>query len=305
MMTEPPEVDLNEVLKVATEVARLAGDLIRSLSFGQLEIHQKNQAHDVVTNLDLASEKLIMAGIRARFPGHQLFSEERGVVGGDAHWTWVIDPLDGTNNLAIGVPAYAVGIAVCRDGVPVVSVIHDPLSERTWSAIKGQGFDGEMRADFNPARASRSVIAWTQGYGVETDDMTACAYRLILERQSTRLLQLWAPLPCWVMLARGDIDAFVGYRVGKTDLFAGSLLASESGLVVRHIDGGPFVNSLGNAGAEDHEDQNFVAGRRLVVDRLLIEMAAVARIRKGLSAVWATAAVAGAADATSGRSPCR
>jgi myo-inositol-1(or 4)-monophosphatase len=101
------------------------------------------------------------------------------------------------------------------------------------------------------------VLAWTQGHGVGRTDDTARALRTALESGSRRVLQLWAPLLCWVMLARGDIDGFVGYRPEMVDLPAGSLIAQEAGITLRALDGSPFDERIDLPAGR----RSFVAGR--------------------------------------------
>ncbi|MFC7107519.1 inositol monophosphatase family protein [Nonomuraea rubra] len=93
----------------------------------------------MVTDLDLASEKLLLERILTAYPSHTVIAEESGLVGAaGGEWTWLVDPLDGTNNVAIGLPAYVVGVALCRDGLPLLGVVHDPVSRQTWSALRGR-----------------------------------------------------------------------------------------------------------------------------------------------------------------------
>ncbi|MEE3921730.1 inositol monophosphatase family protein [Micromonospora sp. BRA006-A] len=121
--------------------------------------------------------------------------------------------------MAIGLPAYVVGIALCDNGSPVLGVVHDPVAGRTWSAVRGRGaFVHASGPAARPLRAaqrpvpSAPVLAWTQGHEVRRDDSTARALKVVLDTSARRVLQLWAPLLSWVMLARGDIDGIVGYR---------------------------------------------------------------------------------------------
>ena len=113
-----------------------------------------------------------------------------------------------------------------------------------------------MRPPYRPATGA-PVLAWTQGHGVGRTDDTARALRTALESGSRRVLQLWAPLLCWVMLARGDIDGFVGYRPEMVDLPAGSLIAQEAGITLRALDGSPFDERIDLPAGR----RSFVAGR--------------------------------------------
>ncbi len=179
-----------------------------------------------------------------------------------------MDPLDGSNNVVIGLPAYAVGIALCVDGAAVVAVVHDPVTDRTWTASAGGGAHGPSGRLTGPARplpAAGPLLAWTQGHSVDRGDPVARALKDALQVRCRRLLQLWAPLLAWAMLARGDIDGFVGYRAEGIDLPAGALLATEAGLAIRALDGGAFH---GGATGPD-TDRSFVAGRPADIPRLL------------------------------------
>jgi myo-inositol-1(or 4)-monophosphatase len=170
--------------------------------------------------------------------------------------------------VVIGLSAFVVGIALCKNKVPVLGVVHDPVAGQTWSAVRGRGTCGPsgaiVRPPYRPAPYG-PVLAWTQGYGVGRSNDTARAMRMVLESGARRVLQLWAPLLSWVMLARGDIDGFVGYRPEAVDLPAGSLIAQEAGITVCGLDGAAFDERIGLP----EEDRSFVAGHpEAVVDLL-------------------------------------
>src|SRR5581483_6649961 len=110
--------------EVAVEAAEAAGALLRRGEREPLGIRPKGGHGDVVTELDLAAEKLILTRLRAEYPAHQIIAEESGVTGADGSCVWLVDPLDGTNNVAIGLPVYSVGIALCQDRLPVMGVVH-------------------------------------------------------------------------------------------------------------------------------------------------------------------------------------
>ncbi|MFI6036178.1 inositol monophosphatase family protein [Streptomyces sp. NPDC051315] len=261
--------------RTAVAAAEEAGALLRSRFPDRLTARPKGERGDVVTDLDLLAERIVVDRIRERFPHDAILAEESGELGGDGGGrTWLVDPLDGSNNVVIGLPVYVVGVALCVDGAPVVGVVHEPVSGRTWSARSGGGAFGPggrlpaAVADRPPSPAG-PVLAWTQGHAVRRDDPAVRALRHTLELGSRRLLQLWAPLLAWAMLARGDIDGFVGYRAEAIDLPAGALLAREAGVAVRHLDGREFGGGFRGPDTE----RSFVAGRPEVLPRLL-ELAA-------------------------------
>ncbi|GAA3779183.1 inositol monophosphatase family protein [Streptomyces phyllanthi] len=266
-----PSVRFAPERRTAVAAAEEAGALLRSRFPDGFAARPKGELGDVVTDLDLMAERLVVGRIRERFPHDRILAEESGELGGDGSGrTWLVDPLDGSNNVVIGLPAYVVGVALCVDEAPVVGVVHDPVTGRTWSALRGGGAhgpDGRLAggAGGRPLPPAGPLLAWTQGHAVSRDDPVARALRHTLEIRSRRLLQLWAPLLTWAMLARGDIDGFVGYRAEAIDLPAGALLAREAGVAVRHLDGREFGGGFTGPDTE----RSFVAGRPEVLPYLM------------------------------------
>jgi myo-inositol-1(or 4)-monophosphatase len=260
---------------VAVRAARAAGSLILSRASEKVTVNDKGTEGDVVSDLDLASEQVIVEEILRDFPTHQLETEESGIIGDNPDAVWVIDPLDGTGNVALGLPVVAVGIVLCISSVPTVGVIHEPITGRTCSAIRGQGavFDGAGTlakiSRTRPRNLASPVFAWTQGKSVGSRDPVALACRIALELRSFRLLKEWAPLVTWAMLARGDIDGFVGYRAGSDDLHPGALIASEAGVQIRDLHGDVFDERYYR-----DEERNFVAASSEVLPNLLATIAA-------------------------------
>ncbi|MER5638019.1 inositol monophosphatase [Kitasatospora sp. NPDC002227] len=265
--------------RAAVEIAEEAGALLRARFGSGIRVDSKGADGDVVTELDLLAEELIVQRLGKLFPGDRILAEEGGVVAGGtpAGRTWLVDPLDGSNNVAIGLPAYGVGIGLCVGDEPVLGVVHDPVTGRTWRAVRRGGAfgpGGRLHGPPGPPPPAGPVLAWTQGHGVPREDLACRGLRERLEQGSRRVLQLWAPLVSWAMLARGDIDGFVGYRAEEIDLPAGYLLAVEAGLDVRRPDGVPYRGRIG----ERDSDRTFVAGRPELMPFLLD---AVARVRGG------------------------
>ncbi|WP_431034789.1 inositol monophosphatase family protein [Streptomyces sp. P6-2-1] len=281
-------------LQVALAAAEEAGRMLRARFGDTWQIGVKGEDGDVVTELDLAAERIVLGRLREAFPDDRVWSEEAGVLAGAAERTWLVDPLDGSNNVAIGLPTYAVGIGLCVAGAPVLGVVHEPHTGALWHAVRGGGAYGrggrlgEGRSARGggdpvpaarpaaaaealppdtpvPASAPRLVVAWTQGHSVRKDDVLAEALRVALERRTRRVLALWAPLLGWSMLARGTIDGFVGYCAEAVDFPPGALLAVEAGCEFRTLEGGPF--RIGFTGPDT--TRCFVAGRPEVIDRLV------------------------------------
>jgi myo-inositol-1(or 4)-monophosphatase len=149
--------DLRAEHDLAVSLARDAGLLQVRERRGVLEnagrITSKAHANDLVSDVDVASEALIVDGLRAAFPDDGVLGEEGGGVAGTSGRRWVVDPLDGTRNYLSGAGPWSVSIALQTDGELVVGVVHDPVVGETFSAVAGGG----CRLDDVPVSASPVV----------------------------------------------------------------------------------------------------------------------------------------------------
>lgn len=105
-----------------------------------------------VTEADRSAEAAIRAVVQRARPDHALFGEEEGLVGpADAHWTWIVDPVDGTSNFVRGIPVWATLVALSHIELgPVLGVVSAPaLGRRWWGALDQGAF-----VNGNPIRVS-------------------------------------------------------------------------------------------------------------------------------------------------------
>ncbi|SDT11766.1 myo-inositol-1(or 4)-monophosphatase [Paenibacillaceae bacterium GAS479] len=240
---EPP---INSVLpkarEIATKAAREAGALARDYFTKDKQIVEKGEDGDLVTIADTLAEEIIISHILGAFPDHAIRSEETGWRGVEGDWLWLVDPLDGTNNYAIGLPVYGVSITLLYRKEPVLGVICDSHLDLLYVAEKGKGAEcnGLPISIRRSPTVPRMTVGWIQGH-VVGKDKRVLALKHHLEGSFKRVLRLWAPAIQWCMLARGDLDAMVLYNSEGDDLYAGLLLAREAGAVVTDFSGEPFI----------------------------------------------------------------
>jgi myo-inositol-1(or 4)-monophosphatase len=129
------DLRLRLALKLARRGGRLAG-----ASRGRAHVSWKGPG-DRATDVDRAIQSQIIHDIHDHFPQDAVVAEEGDAprVGVDHEFVWAIDPLDGTNNFALGIPCFAVSIGILRAGRPYAGVIHDPNTGLTWWARQGEG----------------------------------------------------------------------------------------------------------------------------------------------------------------------
>ena len=120
--------ELQEVEKAAAELARKAGGLLMGYFDKPLEVTYKSPNNrSPVTDADRASDDYLRGEILRRFPDHTVLSEETSDDSDvRSRVTWVVDPLDGTNNFMNGLPIFGVSIGVVEDARPVVGAIFLP-----------------------------------------------------------------------------------------------------------------------------------------------------------------------------------
>lgn len=244
--------------EVAVNAAVKAGELAKLRFGGQLNLQHKDEQGDLVTEVDVQADRLIVDEILSVFPTHRIYSEEAGEGGAASDWVWHVDPLDGTNNFAIGIPLYGVSISLSYQGRIVLGVVHDSAQEITYVAVQGEGaWQGNIKLQAKPYGALvKSTISWIQGHRVGKSNEQALGLRHHLEYTVKRVLRIWAPTITWAMLARGDLHGIVLYDSEGEDLYAGLLLAQEAGVKVTDFAGNP-VALLGGAvvQTEASEDQ--------------------------------------------------
>ena len=131
-------VEKSELLDLALRIARQAGDLLvdRPASW---DLTVKSTAIDIATQMDIASEKLIVESILAARPDDGIIGEEGASRESKSGVTWVIDPVDGTVNYFYGLPGWAVSIAATDESGTLVGVVHSPTVNTTVHASKGGG----------------------------------------------------------------------------------------------------------------------------------------------------------------------
>ena len=122
----------------AQTIAREAGAVIRDFAAKHIGFELKGE-HDLVTEADRTSERLIVERLRAAFSEHDIVAEEGGGQQTGAEYRWYVDPLDGTTNFAHGFPFYNVTMALERQGELIAGVIFDPTRDEMFSAERGGG----------------------------------------------------------------------------------------------------------------------------------------------------------------------
>lgn len=227
---------------IATEAAREAGRIAKDKFGSSVIVNEKSDDGDLVTEVDYLAEQVILERIQSHFPEDQIRSEETGWIGVEGEWLWLVDPLDGTNNYAIGLAVFGVSITLLYREQPVLGVIYDSMQDHLYVAEQGKGATCNGRPIQVCCKHDilrKMTAGWIQGHQVQHDPI-ALHLKSHMDQSFKRVLRLWAPTLLWAMLARGDLDGIILYNSEGDDLYSGIVLALEAGAVVMNFDGTPF-----------------------------------------------------------------
>ena len=222
------------MLNFTIQAARDAGRLLLEKAGRSLQVSNKGDIN-LVTEADLASEKLIIERIRSHYPRHAILAEESGASNVDetaapSEWKWIIDPLDGTTNYAHGYPCFCVSIAVERAGRIEIGVVYDPMLDELFAAERGQGatLNERIMRVSETEELNNAMLCTGFPYDVrERPDFARHFTNFTMRAQAVRrdgsaALDL-------AYIAAGRFDGFWEDGLNAWDIAAGVLLIEEAG----------------------------------------------------------------------------
>ncbi len=206
------------------------------------------QTQGLVTAADVEAERAIIDTIRSALPTHQFLAEEN-VDGVDqaalisAEHLWVIDPLDGTNNFAHGIPHFAISIAYYVHGIAQYGLIRNVITGDNYQCAKGQGaFENETAVSTSSAADFNQCMIGV-GFYYDRGEMMQATLKAIdslfardihgIRRFGTAALDL-------VQVGTGRFGGYFEYTLSPWDFAAGQLFVEEAGGIVTTCSGDPL-----------------------------------------------------------------
>ena len=184
-----------------------------------------------VTEADRAVERVLRDRLAAERPADAILGEELGEVGAGER-RWVLDPLDGTEWFARGIPVWGTLIALQDADGPLVAVISAPPLRRRWWAARGRGAyrDGERITVSQIATVEEAFVAHANLYLGYEIDAEALLRRARLSGGFESFLAL-------MLCAEGAVDAAFAPRGFLWDLLPAQLIVEEAGGRFTDLDG--------------------------------------------------------------------
>lgn len=246
MTTLPVSKSGRSALEVATEAAREAGEVLKAHFRQERQVKFKGRAN-IVTDVDLQSERCLKSLLQAEYPAHNILAEESKATSKNSSYRWILDPLDGTNNYSFGIPFFSIVIALTKGKDVLLGIIYDPLRDEMFSAQKGKGatLNNSPISVTKKKKVQESLIGLDLGY---------------VDEKGKKLLQfiasLWPRMYAYRIMgssalgmaytACGRLDLYFHLLLYPWELASGSLLVSEAGGLVTDLEGRPLKSWEGS-----------------------------------------------------------
>jgi len=231
--------DLEKALEIAKDISLRSGIIIKdNLQFGIKREWKSDQTP--VTAVDKVINQLVIDTLSSSYPDHSILAEEGSKSNPNSKYTWVCDPLDGTFPFIHGIPIVTFALAlVDNEGNALLGVIYDPISARSYTAIKGQGAwlnaerisAGNLDSKTSLKNLSIGVVYW--------DDNSSFMLPLISKLMS-KGVKIFAPNSIAYMdalVAVGEFGATIFPGKSAHDSAAASCIVTEAGGVFLSLEG--------------------------------------------------------------------
>ncbi len=253
-------MDHRQLCESVTVVAKEAGAFIRErlnqVKAGDIRVKGKQ---NFVTDVDKGTEERIVRRLEVLLPEAGFITEEGTSVKAGEHYTWVIDPLDGTTNFIHGAPFVAVSIALLEDREPVVGVVYEIFLDECFYAWKGSKAylnGGEIMV--SPAGTVKDALIAT-GFPYENFDRIGPFMQSLNHffTNSHGVRRLGSAATDLAYVACGRYDGFYEYNLNPWDVAAGALIVQQAGGKVSDFKGNAdclFSREIVASGHNMHDD---------------------------------------------------
>lgn len=228
-------------LDIAVKTAKKAGNLLKKGFWEKYTISEKQGVHNLVTEYDLKSEKLIIEEIKKKYPSHSFLSEEKGSFG-TSPYKWIIDPLDGTVNFAHHIPVFCVSIALKKEEEIILGVIYQPMTEELFIAEKNKGayLNNKKINVSNTKNFKKTFLATGFPYNVYKNPEHCIDKFSDIIKQGLPVRRLGSAALDLAYVADARFDGYFEANLAPWDIAAGMILVQEAKGKISDWEGNPL-----------------------------------------------------------------
>jgi len=235
-------------LDTAVTIAHQTGALLREALGSAKEIEHKSSKIDLVTQFDLEAEEMITRSLQQAFPTHSLMAEEGGnTTNHNSDYIWHVDPIDGTNNFAHGIPFFAISMALYQANLPVVGLVYEPMRDECFTAVAGEGtflIHNNRKTALRVSQSQElvdSILATGFPYDRHSSDLDNMEQLRAFLKQAQGIRRMGSAALDLAYVAAGRLDGYWELKLNSWDVAAGVLLVQEAGGRVTMMDGQLFA----------------------------------------------------------------
>lgn len=238
--------DLDEIISFASSLAKETGEKVVEAFSGISSVSLKSGPADLVTETDQLVERLIIEGIKNKYPDHKFIGEESVADGKKCELTneptWIVDPIDGTTNFVHRVPKVAICMGFCLESIPVAGVVYNPVSGELFTAIKGKGaFCNGKKLKVSPEQDLKKSLIMTEfGSSRDVENMNKIFTNLqsLIQTPVHGIRSFGTAAINMMQVALGISQAYYEFGIHCWDYCAASVIVQEAGGVCIDTEGG-------------------------------------------------------------------
>jgi myo-inositol-1(or 4)-monophosphatase len=228
-----------DYLSLAKKAAIAAGAVHKKYFNSEKRIRAKSSSFDLVTIADTKAEEVAVALIRKYYPDHNFLAEENIYKSSFSDYTWVIDPLDGTNNFAYGIPIFCSSVGLIHKDKVIAAAVFDVTRNELFYSEAGKGaFLNRKRIHVNKDSRLKDSLLIT-GFYYDRGQKMIQTLNQIKEfhfRHVVGIRRLGAAALDLCYVASGRASGFWEFQLSPWDFVAAKLIVEEAGgrLTGRH-----------------------------------------------------------------------
>lgn len=225
-------MDLSTLVSGVIELSKQVGEFIRkeSLVFDSAHIEYKG-LHDMVSYVDKTAEEMLVKGLSVLLPEAGFITEEDTIVKQSDHYSWIIDPLDGTTNFIHGVPTFSISIALQDKSDLILGVVYEINRDECFYAWKDGGafLNGKpMTVSLAPKLENTLLATGFPFYDFEKQNAYLEVFKEVMKK-CHGIRRIGSAAVDLAYVAAGRFDGYFEYNLNSWDIAAGIVLVREAG----------------------------------------------------------------------------